>query len=142
MAKGSTFFQGGACSKLRGSGMSHDDGMEDANRPWIARERALVKNMESNLEQKCEDPHKQDGGKLDVHPPCMEDSLRGLMQWWCQDEVGARRYPATGLVLTQCVNGGTGNTGPFSWTWSIESTGNFQPLNQNAQGAFSNRDCS
>ena len=60
-----------ACSKLRGSGMSHDDGMEDANRPWNARERELVKNMESNLEQ-----------SVKIRTSKMEESWMSINRAW------------------------------------------------------------
>ena len=43
--------------------------------------------------------HRQDGDKVDVHPPYKRDSLRGLMQWWFQDAVAARRCFVTGLML-------------------------------------------
>ena len=33
-----------------------------------------------------------DAGKMDIHPPYMEDSLRGLRQCWFQDAVGVGRF--------------------------------------------------
>ena len=61
---------------------------------------------------------RKEDGCFGVH---REDSLRGLMRWLFKDAVGARRCLATGLMLPICV-WWTGNTGPFSWIWSIEST--------------------
>ena len=51
MAKGSTLFQGALAQSYAALECRTTMEVEDANRPWIARERALVKNMESNLEQ-------------------------------------------------------------------------------------------
>ena len=75
--------------------------------------------------------HRQDEGKVDIRSLSMEDSLWGLMQWWFQNAVRARRCVATGLMLPMCV-WWKENTRSFSWRWSIESRGNFLALNKNA----------
>ena len=70
------------------------------------REKDAFLFMRFRKQYGCFGVLRQDGGKVEVNPPHIEDSFWGLMQSWFQDAVGARR--CHGPDATQCVYGGQG----------------------------------